>query len=284
MSGNSEALTVVAPDMVSKYESHFYYHGVGDIQLMWRSDLETNPFPVPLTGTRFHHIPAKTAHGVFDTPLNDVWGQVASEIISSLKARGLRYSALTTARFSTVENGVESALGPVVVWIAVHPDTAKPRDVCDATPDILQVLSRFNISNVVVEWYEGKVVRLDGPPLMGIVRNTNAKFGLSTPFNTGLGIPIARQSDDAQGTVTLLFKEVQTSGGEPSDRVLALTNKHVASINTATDYELDAADPEHGRRGHAGARAQEECVEGEERGPCRPQGAVRRSRRPVERL
>lgn len=245
LSSNSDALTVVAPDMVSKYEMHFYYHGVGDLQLMWRSDLETNPFPIPAPGTHFFKIPTKTAHGVFGTKLNEVWDDVAPQIIASMKARGLQYSALTTARFSTVEDGKEPTLGPVVVWIAVRPNTAKPRDVCDATPDILQILAKFNITDVVVQWYEGSVVRLDGPPLMSVVKNSNAKFGLNTPFNTGLGIPIARQDDDAQGTLTLLFREVQTSSGDPSTRILALTNKHVASLDTTTDYELDEADPQH---------------------------------------
>ena len=80
---------------------------------------------------------------------------------------------------------------------------------------------------------------------MSVVNNSNAKFGFNTPFNTGLGIPITRQSDDAQGTLTVLFKEVRTSSGDPSNRVLALTNKHVASLDTTTDYELDEADPQH---------------------------------------
>ncbi|KAI0287433.1 hypothetical protein BC826DRAFT_1117982 [Russula brevipes] len=162
LSSNSDALTVVAPDMVSKYEMHFYYHGVGDLRLMWRSDLETNPFPIPAPGTRFFKIPTKTAHGVFGTKLNEVWDDVAPQIIASMKVSGLQYSALTTARFSTVEDGKEPTLGPVVVWIAVRPNTAKPRDVCDATPDILQILAKFNITDVVVQWYEGSVVRLDG--------------------------------------------------------------------------------------------------------------------------
>jgi len=159
LSGNSDALTVVAPDMVSKYEMHFYYHGIGDFQLMWRSDLETNPFPIPAPGTRFSNIPTKTAHGVFCTKLNEVWDEVAPQIIASIKASGLKYSAMTTARFSTVEDGKEPTLGPVVIWIAVRPNTAKPRDVCDATPDILQILAKFNITDVVVQWYEGSVVR-----------------------------------------------------------------------------------------------------------------------------
>jgi hypothetical protein len=62
---------------------------------------------------------------------------------------------------------------------------------------------------------------------------------LNHPFNTGLGIPIARQSDDAQGSE----QEMKTSSGDPSERILALTNKHVASVDTTTDYEFDRANP-----------------------------------------
>jgi hypothetical protein len=80
---------------------------------------------------------------------------------------------------------------------------------------------------------------------MSVEDNTSPKFGLNHPFNTGLGIPIARQSDDAQGTLTLLFKEMKTSSGDPSERILALTNKHVASVGTTTDYEFDGASPQH---------------------------------------
>ena len=97
---------------------------------------------------------------------------------------------------------------------------------------------------MVVEWYEASVVRLVGPPLMSVERKINAKFGLNHPFNTGLGIPIARQSDDAQGTLTLLFKEIKTSSGDPSERILGLTSKHVASVDTTTHYEFDGANPQ----------------------------------------
>ena len=89
------------------YEMNFYYHGVsGDPpKLMYRSDLETNPFPIPPPGTNFFKVPTKTAHGVFNTPLNAVWETVAPQILESMKANGLQYTALKTARFSTVEDG-----------------------------------------------------------------------------------------------------------------------------------------------------------------------------------
>lgn len=38
---------------------------------------------------------------------------------------------------------------------------------------------------------------------------------------------------------------MKASNGDPSDRILALTNKHVASVDTTTHYELDVASPEH---------------------------------------
>jgi hypothetical protein len=38
---------------------------------------------------------------------------------------------------------------------------------------------------------------------------------------------------------------MRTSSGDPSERILALTNKHVASVVTTTDYEFDGANPQH---------------------------------------
>ena len=211
---------------------------------MWRSDLKTNPFPTRPHGARFFTIPTKTAHGVFNTPLNAVWHDVAPKILQSIKARGIKYSALKTVRFSTVQNG-EETFGPVVVWIAVHPNTTDAGAVRDATPGILRILAEVHITDVVVEWYEGSVVRLVGPPLMNVKAHGNPLFGLNHPFNTGLGIPIARQSNDAQGTLTFLFKEMKTSSGEPSKRILAVTNKHVVSDDITTNYQFDEASPQH---------------------------------------
>ncbi len=159
---------------------NFWYHGLSGNppKLMWRSDLETNPFPIPPPGTNFFKIPTKTAHGVFNTPLNDVWDDtVASRILASMKAHGLKYSALEMARFSTVEDGKDETLGPIVVWIAVRPNTTNAGAVRDATPDILHILADVQITDVVVEWYEASVVRLVDPPLMSVKDNTNPMCG-----------------------------------------------------------------------------------------------------------
>ncbi|KAJ3501099.1 hypothetical protein NLJ89_g9492 [Agrocybe chaxingu] len=128
LSNNSHALTAPSPADPPK--------------LMYRSDLETNPFPTPTPGARFFKVPTKTAHGVFGTRLNTVWHTVAPLILQAIKAHGLQYSALMGYRFSTLEDGQEQeTFGPVVVWIAVRPNTTKAGAVRDATPDILGILA-----------------------------------------------------------------------------------------------------------------------------------------------
>ncbi|KAJ3996782.1 hypothetical protein F5050DRAFT_46904 [Lentinula boryana] len=123
---------------------------------MWRSSLEINPFPIPPPGTNFYKIPIKTVFSVFNTPLNEVWDDsVAPRILASMKAHGLKYSALKTARFLTVEDGGNKSFGPIIVWIAVRPDTTNAEEVRDATPDILQILADVQITDAVVEWCEG---------------------------------------------------------------------------------------------------------------------------------
>lgn len=161
-SSNSQAFTVVTPDLITKYESDFYYNGLSGSPppLLWRSDLEENHFPAPLRGDRYFSIPVKTAHGVIGTPLNAVWPAVAPAILASLKSRGIKYSAVQPVRFSIVEGDRDEYLGPVVVWIAIPPNSAKAGAVRDATPDILHILADAQITDVVVEWYQGTIEKV----------------------------------------------------------------------------------------------------------------------------
>ena len=135
-SSNSLALTVVTPDLISKYERDFYYHGLSGSPppLLWRSDLEESPFPVPAPGDRYFSIPVKTAHDAIGTPLAAVWPTVGPAIVASLKSRGIKYTAVKPVRFSL---NSDEHLGPAVVWIAIPPKSSEAGTVRDATPDIL---------------------------------------------------------------------------------------------------------------------------------------------------
>ena len=120
-------------------------------ELLYRSDLDSNSFPVPAPGTRFFEIPPKTAEGVFGTQLNTVWHIVAPMIIALFKKRGIKYSALKTARFSTLDEDGNKKLGPIVVWIATHPNTTTAENARDASPDILRILDQHKVEGAVIE-------------------------------------------------------------------------------------------------------------------------------------
>lgn len=160
-SSNSLALTVVPPDLISKYESDFYYHGLSGSPppLLWRSDLEESPFPVPAPGDRYFSIPVKTAHDAIGTPLAAVWPTVGPAIVASLKSRGIKYTAVKPVRFSL---NSDEHLGPAVVWIAIPPKSSEAGTVRDATPGILSILANAQITGVVVEWYLGTIKKLGG--------------------------------------------------------------------------------------------------------------------------
>jgi hypothetical protein len=236
--------TVVASHLISDFERVHYWNGISmdPPELLYRSDLESNPFPVPPPGTtRWSELPVKTAEGVFETPLNAVWHIVAPMMVALFKKRGIKYSALKTARFSTRNEDGEKTLGPIVIWIATHPNTTSAENARDASPDILHILKEHKVEGAVVEWYEGSVEKLLGPALMRVADETNPTHYVRRPFTAVLGMPIAtkeREEADAQGTVSFFFHENKTKNGEPSARVLAVSNKHVLRRDTTVDYQF----------------------------------------------
>lgn len=235
--------TVVAPHLITEFERVHYWHGISmdPPELLYRSDLESNPFPVPPPGTRWSELPAKAAEGVFGTPLNGVWHIVAPKIVTLFKKRGIKHSALKTARFSTRGEDGKKTLGPIVIWIATHPNTTSAENARDASPDILHILEEHKVEGAVVEWYEGSVEKLSGPALMRVVDEINPTHYVRRPFTAVLGMPIAtkeREEADAQGTVSFFFHEKKDRNGEPSARVLAVSNKHVLRQDTTVDYQF----------------------------------------------
>ncbi|CAE6519816.1 unnamed protein product [Rhizoctonia solani] len=235
--------TAVAPQLISKFEKVHYWHGISidPPELLYRSNLESNPFLFPVPGTRWFQLPVKTAEGVFETPLNPVWHIVAPKIIALLKKRSIKYSALKTARFSTCEEDRKKTLGPVVIWIATHPNTTSAENARDASPHILHILEQYKVENAVVEWYEGSVQKLSGPALMCVADKLDPTRYVRHPLTVALGLPIAtkkREDADAQGTLSFFFHETKYKNGNPSARVLAVSNKHVLHANTTMDYQL----------------------------------------------
>ena len=244
--------TAVSHYAISDWERTTYYYGISldHPDLLYRSDLLENPFPVPKG--RYAHLPPKTVYGVFNTPLNAVWDLVAPKICQLLKTWKIRYSSINAARFVTHGEDGKDTIGPVVIWISTHPNTTTAENAHDASPDILALLRTNGVEGAVVEWYEGVVEKLSGPHLLRVTYDTNPTCYVRRFLTSALGMPIAAaemEGADAQGSVALFFHENKDKHGAPSAKVFGVSNCHILRKDTTVDYNFKGpgAPPQHVR-------------------------------------
>ena len=88
---------------------------------------------------------------MFKTRLNEVWDDVAPQICEMLKARDIHYSAVKAARFLTHNEDGEDSLGPIVIWIATHPNTTIAKNAHDVSPNIISLLAISGVEGAVIE-------------------------------------------------------------------------------------------------------------------------------------
>ncbi|KAG8987177.1 hypothetical protein FRB90_003553 [Tulasnella sp. 427] len=249
--------TVVDPDFASPFEKVFFYKGVSEEHphLLQRSDIRTHPFVLPAAEDQHTAIPDRTAHGVSHPILTaDLWRQNVGPAIVSLledKELGIHLSSMVPVQFSLPDAEGKPVLEKhIVIWISVFPGTTTEESCRDANSPILAILEKHEIKDAAVHWIEGAPERfVAGPAMMEVVDETDPTAYIRRAVTAVLGVPLApqvQQAKDGQGSLGIFFHEGKDKQGNDSDRVLAFTNKHVASENTATDYEL----------GRTGARKQ----------------------------
>ncbi|KAI5993685.1 hypothetical protein EDC04DRAFT_2910737 [Pisolithus marmoratus] len=237
--------TVVSLYEPDEYERTSYYNGIagdGDHpDLVYRSDFLTTPFPKPVG--RYAHIPVKSLRGVFDTLLNGVWDTVGPQIRDLIKAQKIDWSSIDPARFFThalLGEGAKGSLGPVVIWVGVVPGSTSADTAHEVSKEILALLQKNGVVDVVVEWREAVLQRLAGPPLMRHVDSSDATHYVRRFLTPLLGVPLATEEmeeEDSQGTLTLWFHENKDKNGNPSNKVYGVSNCHVLRKNTTVDYE-----------------------------------------------
>ena len=240
---------------VSAQERGCYYYGLTyetqQPKLLYRTSWEKDPW-LPPTG-RFAFLPLKFARPVHNTPLNAVWDTVGPLVDDLVFAAVKKSYSINTARFLTIPNGEnvnDGTLGSVVIWISVYPDSTSADTAHEVSRKILQLLTDNGVDGIDVEWSEGITQRLAPPALLPVVGKRNATAHVRRHLTTALSIPIAaaRMAEkDGQGTGGFYFHENIDKDGNPSHKVLAVTNHHVLCEIDAKKYDFRAANSPHER-------------------------------------
>ncbi|KAF8260461.1 hypothetical protein EI94DRAFT_1610857 [Lactarius quietus] len=218
----------------------YYYSGISPTppKLVYRTGSLKTPWIKP-TGLESYR-KLKQVRGVFGHRINDVWEDVGPQFRDLLNTQGVAWTSIDVARFITDGDGDEKIRGPVVLWIGVRPDSLQGEDAFNSGEEILDLLARFQIDDVEVEYRESVYRRSVGPALLRSVSNHNTTVDVRGPLTPALGLPIAASDrPDAQGTMALYFGE----GGD-SDKVLGLTCHHFlfkTDAQTNDDYVFAGA-------------------------------------------
>ncbi|KAJ3535489.1 hypothetical protein NMY22_g6468 [Coprinellus aureogranulatus] len=243
------------PYIVSEWEEK-YYKGVTSgyryVPLLYRSNYDTDPWPPPQPPTlgSFGHLPSKHVVDIYGTSLAPVWLTVGPLILEIVRRRELhgvdRSCSVDPARFVNynIDDDVQTLSKPVV-WICVPFNSTTPETAHEVTKSIIALLAQHGAHDAIVEWREGKLYHLSGPPLMPTTPIGNGTTKVRRDFTAALNVPLAAQEleeDDAQGSMTLYFHEVKDKDGKPSDKVFAVSNCHALRKDTTVDYTFKDPD------------------------------------------
>ncbi|RDB24643.1 hypothetical protein Hypma_008248 [Hypsizygus marmoreus] len=199
-------------------EATFYYSGLcSSPRLVYRTG--TTPWTKPTGPEAYREL--KELRPVFDHKLNTVWRDLGPKVCQLLDSQGVIWTSIDVVRFLKIGEG--EAVGPVVLWIGVAPETLLGEDAHTSANGCLNLLKEVDIVDVEVEFRESIYTRSAGPNLLKPVSNLHSTVDVRGPLTPVLGLSIAAQATPhTEGTGGLYIAE----DGD-SEKVLLITARHV---------------------------------------------------------
>ena len=216
--GDSAPSTSSPQYSVSKPEAMWYYSGLpSSPRLVYRTG--PTPWAKPTGLEAYREL--KELRPVFGHKLNTVWKGVGPKVRNILDSIGVLWTTIDVVRFVKVGEG--EAVGPVVLWIGVAPETLCGEDAHTAAHGCLDLLEEFKITDVEVEYRESIYTRLAGSDLLKPVSDFHPTVDVRSPLTPALGLFIAAQNTShVEGTGGLYLAE-----GGNSKKILLVTARHV---------------------------------------------------------
>jgi len=117
-----------------------------------------------------------------------------------------------------VEDGTRYTTSPTI-WVGVKPDSATGEQAHNSAMEILDLLKRYHVTDVDVEFRESEVNFAAGPELFAPVSDEDHLKDVIDNLSTALSLPIAGLKTKMQGTLGFYFRV--------GDELFAVTARHV---------------------------------------------------------
>ncbi|KAF9013112.1 hypothetical protein BDQ17DRAFT_1342765 [Cyathus striatus] len=200
--------TLVPYEDEEELESRVYYYGLpsSPISVFHTGD----PWQKP-TGFEAYIVP-KVIRPVFDDDFARVWEEMGARIYKHLDAVNVNWTTIDVVRFAEPEkyNPVKKPVGPIVLWIGVHPKSLSRELAEKAANTCENILQSFDIHGVEIAFRES-LFRRYSRTLLDYVSSDNPIANVYGPLTAALGLPIA---------------SVQTPGSEGTGGIYLCTAEH----------------------------------------------------------
>ena len=144
---------------VSELEAIYYYAGLpSSPKLISRTG--TIPWKPPTSMEAYRVL--RELRPVFNHKIITVWNVLADKVLEYLDSLKIRWTSIDGVRFAEIGK----APGPVVLWIGVTPKSLSGEDAHTAAFGCLDILKKFDITDVDVEFRESVYTRSLGPKLL----------------------------------------------------------------------------------------------------------------------
>ncbi|KAF8992692.1 hypothetical protein BDQ17DRAFT_1332153 [Cyathus striatus] len=179
-------------------ESRVFYYGLPSKPIsVFRTGA---PWQKP-TGFEAYLVP-KVIRPVFDDGLAAIWEEMGTQIYNYLDAVDVNWTTIDVVRFAepVKYSTVRETVGPVVLWIGVHPGSLPPELAQEAVCACQNILQSFDIDGVEIAFRES-LFRRYSRKLLDYIPSDNPISSFCGPLTAALGLPIASvQYTGSEGT------------------------------------------------------------------------------------
>ncbi|KAF8992694.1 hypothetical protein BDQ17DRAFT_1312800 [Cyathus striatus] len=163
------------------------------------SDFRTGVSWQKSAGFEAHPVP-KIIGTVFDDKLAAVWKDMGTQVYKCLDSFAVKWTTIDVVCFNEPDTDGRIIIGPIVLWIGVHPSSLPPELAQEAIRACKDILLSFDFGGVEIAFRESVFKRYRRTPSDHVPSDSPIAC-FCDPLTASLGLPIASvQTSEYEGT------------------------------------------------------------------------------------